>query len=360
MRPNTVRVRMLRNRSYRGEDIGPDYDREVAWVHSRWARRWIDTNVAVPFGPEDEAAWEEVLERRHRMKGRSPTIFQGWLGLGDTIYYRPAARAQAGHRDVYVETAWPELFSDLDVGLVRPNTRYRTQRKNIRRHDDRTPWVPRPGNAESVRPGQRTEFGSVPESIVATVDMHGEPYVFDLPDFGPSPIRTRTRPLAVLRPVTHRREWLNIARSPDPAYVATAATELVRRGYYVVSVADVDGEQEWIEEPAPTAGRRLHHGELKPTELLALVQHADLVVGGVGWIVPACVAMGTPLIVIGGGYGHLNNPDWLMGPLVDGSRIRWLLPDDFCMCADPVHDCPKDISEFDGRFAQALGDLECA
>lgn len=303
-----------------------------------------------------------------------PALFHGWQGLGDTIYYRPAVKAQVGHRKVYVETSWPELFADVNVSFVRPGVRYvgqdrndvvvhhtsfryRTQLKNILRQPVSL-WSAPPPGAQKIMPRQSWGTGiSIPEGVANSVDLMGEPYRLDLPPF-PRPGLPRFRKLAVIRPVTHRKEWLNRARSPDPTYIAAAADQLRGLGYTVVSVADLESEEEWMEEPGPLADLTLHRGELVPSQLLGLVAHADLVVGGPGWIVPACLATRTRLVVVGGGDGFHNAPEKLMGPLVDSSRVRWILPDRYCRCRDPLHECDKGIDGFDERFASAVGELE--
>ncbi len=281
-----------------------------------------------------------------------PALLSGWRGIGDTIYTRPAIRAQSSHRIVFVDTAWPEIFADLrNVQFVRPEANLRTQRKHAATLPPET-WSPVPADAERLRPRQHWGHGSIAESVKASVSLMGEPFVFDLPPAGPSPVST-DRPVAVVRPVTLRREWLNPARAPAAEYVATAAAALQSRGYHVVSVADVDGDEEWLVEPAPRADEVFHRGELPLQQLINLVAGAAVVVGGVGWIVPMCVALQTPAVVIGGGCGRSNNPEWLTGGL-DASRMRWLLPDDYCMCSRHNHDCPKEITGFDARFGRAL------
>ena len=174
---------------------------------------------------------------------------------------------------------------------------------------------------------------------------------FDLPDFGPSPIQT-DRPVAIVRPVTARREWLNTARNPAPEYVAQAAVELRRRGFHVASVADLADGEEWLVGEAPPADTVLHQGELDVRRLLAAVRHAAVVVGGVGWIVPACIATRTPLyVVLGGQLGH-NAPERITdAAAMDLSRVGWAWPARPCACSAKTHNCNKVIDGFDEQFA---------
>ncbi|OSK22868.1 hypothetical protein EAMG_03907, partial [Escherichia coli M056] len=175
---------------------------------------------------------------------------------------------------------------------------------------------------------------------------------FDLPSF-PRVLPAQTRPLAVIRPVTLRREWLHQSRSPDPRYVAQAA-RILRRHFYVVSIADLEDGQEWLAGPAPEADLQLHHGELNVMQLLALTEQAAVVVGGVGWIVPAAICYGTPLYVIQGGCGAHNAPHIITDRAMDLRRVGWALPDRFCMCGEMTHHCDKHISHFERNFKRWL------
>ncbi|MFT0533935.1 hypothetical protein ACMHYJ_14070 [Castellaniella hirudinis] len=281
-----------------------------------------------------------------------PLLVRGLNGLGDNIYQRAFIRHMPGL--VYVETPWPELYADLpNVRCVRSETQLRTQAKNA----DSTAyeWAQRPahipqialryGHADLVR-------GSILRAMSRCLEVRKA--TFDLPDFGPSPIKS-DRPVAIVRPVTARKEWLNTARSPKHEYVYQAAVELQRRGFYVVSVADIERGKEWIEGEPPPADLVLHSGELNITQLLSAIQQAAVVVGGVGWIVPACISAGVPLYcILGGQLGH-NAPDRITdASTMDLSRAGWAVPDRPCHCSNMRHDCEKAISGFPDRFRQWL------
>ena len=108
-------------------------------------------------------------------------------------------------------------------------------------------------------------------------------------------------------------------------------------------------------DPVP-ASERYEHGELDPLSLLALVAAADVVVGAVGWIVPACLATKTPCVVIGGGRGACDAPECLLHRQVESQHIRWILPDDYCRCLKRTHDgCNKTIAYFPETSDSGLG-----
>ncbi len=99
-------------------------------------------------------------------------------------------------------------------------------------------------------------------------------------------------------------------------------------------------------------------GELDITRLMALFQAASMVVGGVGFALPAAIAAGAPCVMIAGGQGAYNDPRVVTSPGMDTSRLRWLMPDAYCRCTDRLHDCPKEITDFRERFLSAVADLE--
>lgn len=277
-------------------------------------------------------------------------------GLGDNIYSRPVVRDIAGRRPVWLETPWPEIYEDLPVRFVRPRpTKLRTQTRNMDRQPARR-WDEPRGETVTLRyDAGELAHGSILRALEIVLPPAG-PLEIDLPDPGPSPVLSE-RPIAVVRPVTVRREWMNPARNPLPEYVTEAAAHLRAAGYHVVSVADLEPDVEWLVGEAPPADTVLHAGELHVSALLALVQRAAVCVGGVGWLAPAALAAGTSLVVIAGGHGAYNAPEMVMDPRMDTSRVRWLVPDRYCRCRAHGHDCDKTISDFGARFSAALREV---
>ena len=261
-------------------------------------------------------------------------------GLGDNIYQR--AFLKGLKHPVWLETPWPELYADLPmVRLVKPDTKLRTQAKNMRRH---AAWERAPrGRITQVAYGQA---GIIPGMAAKFGRQPGE---FDLPDFGPSPVGGR---YIVVRPVTLRSEWRADSRNPLPEYVAQAAAEMRRRGFTVVSVADLEDGMEWALEPLPPADIRYHAGELPVEQLLALLQGAVAVIGGIGWIVPAAIAAKIPAWIVCGGQGGYNAPELITAPTMDLTRIAFAVPDNFCRCTQREHTCDKRIPDYDQRFAE--------
>ncbi|MET4240277.1 hypothetical protein [Bradyrhizobium sp. RT10b] len=273
-------------------------------------------------------------------------------GLGDNIYSRPFVRAAAlkDSGPVYLSTPWPELFEDLKmygVQFVRPETRLRTQAKNVERQRPGL-WVGAPLNARTVRVGYNgatLKAGlSVPRAIERVLPLRGAPFVFDLPYMGVSPVTTIGQPLAVIRPATVRREWFNAARNPKPEYIAAIAAELMTT-HHVVVVADLQDGAEWLEGELPPHHQAFVRGELTVRDLLALVAAADVVVGGVGWIVPAALALTRPAFIILGGHGGHNAPALITDARMNLSQIYFAAPTEYCRCTDMKHNCTKEIPD---------------
>lgn len=270
-------------------------------------------------------------------------FINGMHGLGDNIYMRAFVRQFPG---AYVATPWPELYSDLDVRCVRPLTTLRTQVKNLKRTDYE--WHPAP---KIVKRAIQVRYrGPILEAMSA---LFGVSPVFDLPDF-PTPL-VSDKPIALIRPPTVRKEWPNPARNPKGEYIAQAARMLRRRGYFVVSVADIEPGQEWLDGPLPEADVYIHDGRLSVAELLGLFRYARVAVGGVGWIVPASLATRTPLYCVLGGNGGYNAPEIIASrDYVNADHIEFAEPTLFCRCRDNLHNCKKDIHGFAPNFSRWL------
>ena len=261
----------------------------------------------------------------------------GMRGLGDAIYSRAFIKQLKG--SVCYETPWPELVSDLpNVQCARPVTNLRTQQKNIKRQ---TQWVNKPRHGTQLN----IAYGS--EGILQgmTKTFRVAPGLMDLPPL-PKSVGPRA-PYVVVRPVTLRTEWMAISRNPEPEYVALASAEAARRGYAVVSVADLEFGKEFIVGEPPPVHLEYHQGQLDVMQLLALIAGASAVIGGIGWIVPACIAAKVPAWIICGGQGGFNAPE-LICP--NGTNVSFSVPDNFCRCKSKDHACDKRISNYAATF----------
>lgn len=280
-------------------------------------------------------------------------FIKGMYGLGDNIYQRAFIRELTG--EIYLDTPWPQIYSDLsNVRPVAINTKLRTHAKNI------ASQAPEIWHQAPVKVDKRIQYQHGERSLMNTSILEAmkhclgvKPKIFDLPKFTSPKIDS---PYAVVRPVTLRSEWMNSARNPKAEYISSAAQIIRSHGVKVVSLADLKDCVEWADE-LPVSDLAYNHGELSLEEALGLIQGASLVVGGVGWIVPAAIASGVPLITILGGQGRLNAPEKISGAPMDLSRVRWIKPDKFCNCANRSHKCDKFISDFEFKFEQEMANL---
>lgn len=281
-----------------------------------------------------------------------PLLIQGMKGLGDNIYQRPFVRAAARrHREVYLVTPWPELYEDLaNVRPVRSFTTLRTQSRNERASSAR--WSAEPRVALKARfayAASELRTGSILSSLERGVPLNpGDRLEMDLPtslQVPPTELLELGRPYAILRPATVRREWSNPARNPRPEYLVEAAAALRAVGLAVVVVADlVAGEEDLVGE-LPPADLAVLNGRWSTRELLGAVAGAAAVAGGVGWLVPAALALQKPALIVLGGNGAHNAPSKVADRRLRHA-ITFATPDNFCLCLGKGHECDKRITDF--------------
>lgn len=290
-----------------------------------------------------------------------PIVYHSMYGLGDNIMIRPFIRAQSQLREVYLSTCWPQLFEDLNVTLLAPRpTSLRTQKKNM--ESEHRTYAPMPMKVRTHKiaygHAQLALHRSIPRAFESQMPLHGQKLVWDLPArmlAGPK------QKVALIRPVTVRKEWHNSARNPRPEYIARIAEALMAT-HTVILVADLaPGEEEMI-GPVPPHHNAFLRGELGVFTLLNMAARSDILVGGVGWIVPAAISTGVhAFIVCGGQFAH-NSPSVITDPRMDLSRIRFAIPDNPCQCSNMRHECNKTNSNLATQWntAASLGTTLCS
>jgi hypothetical protein len=280
----------------------------------------------------------------------------GMQGLGDNIYQRAFIHALSLQREIYLETSWPELYADLPIKFVRPTggySRLRTQNKNVAR--SRVIWAPRPTRMQAIRNSYQRAFQmglSIINGMEQSFGIKLDPALFDLPPLPPSPIKT-DKPIAFVRPVTVRSEWFNAARNPEPQYILDIV-EALRPTHHIVCVADVAHAAEWFIGVPPKGDSEFIHGELPAMDMLALLATSDIIIGGMGFIIPAALALNKHCFVVLGGQGGHNAPGRVLDPRLDCSRIGFATPKDFCQCTNMRHNCNKAIPDLMQQFCRFL------
>lgn len=280
-----------------------------------------------------------------KITGTPPLLIQGMQGLGDNFYQRAVIRQLPRLEEAYLETPWPQLYEDLGIRLVKPNTRLRTQAKNINRPYGQ--WSKAPNLVTKRHLSYAGKPGTMLEQLFNGLSIDQPRYV----DFsGPlMPVKIGVDPYIVIRPVTVRSEWPADARNqlPEDLY---RVVERLRPHYRIFSVADLDGQHEWPVGELPYADKRFHKGELEFEPLMELITNAAAVVGGVGWLVPAAVAYQVPMFLMFGGWGLHNGPARIFDPRMETQLIQQVMPQNFCMCASHTHKCDKRIPDLDAQI----------
>ncbi|MFP1827897.1 glycosyltransferase family 9 protein [Lonsdalea quercina] len=289
--------------------------------------------------------------------------FDGMHGIGDNIMQRCFIKqlAQRNH-EIWLKTPVPEIYQGIsNLHFVKADTPLRTQKKNENKTKVRF---------EPVPPGidcQRIFYGDVDMqqgTIFTTMERQFgiPPADLDLPHYALPDIGIPTnRPLAVIRPTTVRTEWFNASRGPLNEYVDSVARILADKGWHVVSIADNEPGQEWIPDVEPFAHQKLHHGELTITQMLALVEQADMVVCGVGVVMLAALAYRRPMIGLQGGCGGSNHHSKVTDrSCMDLSQAIFIYPDNYCRCQLMKHKCNKFISNLPSKVTPFIERMTAA
>lgn len=279
-----------------------------------------------------------------------PLLIETQQGLGDNIYHRAFVKTMTTMYEVYLRTPFMQVYEGLPVKFVKPVSHLRTQSKNIERSEYKYHEVP--PHTPTISPrytGEQLRTMSMIDGL--EVAYHCKPSSFDLPRFN---VKIKSdKPICVVRPATIRKEWDASSRNPEPEYIAQVV-EWLRETHYIVSVADLQEGEEHALSPLPYADLTLHEGELSTKEVLGLIRKADIVVGGVGFIVPACIAYKTKLFCILGGCGMYNAPSKITHRSMDLTRVCFAKPDNYCGCNSARHSCDKTITNLRGMFDEFI------
>ncbi len=275
----------------------------------------------------------------------------GMFGLGDSMYMRPIVKELVKRGPVTVETPWPFLFNDIeDVYTTPARTNLRTQLKSMRTAQYKRPMATVPISQKLYLryKGQEIQRGvTILESLARAVDVS----LPDEIDMSIPALRGRwARRRAFIRPVTLRKEWLNSARAPKTEYLAQVAQWVQDDGYTSFCISDTKLKEEWVVDPPPPADYTLTKGEMPALQMLTFAAASEILIGGVGFLVPLALASKTPLFCLLGGNGAYNHPSILVDPRVDSRMIGWATPDNFCMCTNDRHECDKTISGLRGYY----------
>lgn len=280
---------------------------------------------------------------------------RGMWGLGDNCFQRPFTEELLRRNpedEVYVDTPWPELYEDLGPKLkfVHSHRNLRTQTKNQSRQPQGR-WSPPPAQCRMIHVMYGHHRPNICESMANCFGMPSYVPKLSLPPTPPWP-RRNDKPIAMIRPVSIRTEWNAAARNPLPEYVEHCAQRLSHT-HHVVAVADLAPGQENLVGNLPFHHEGYLRGELNAIQLMSLTKACDLIIGGVGWIVPFALAADVEsFILLGGLLGH--NAPAKITPNNQHGKLWFAWPDHPCHCTLMRHQCSKQIRDLSNVFEAFL------
>lgn len=292
---------------------------------------------------------------------KPPLHFVGMYGIGDCVHQRDVVKLLMRHYDVWLETCHVWVYHDLiEQGLkliLRPTSLW-MHAQNIEREQRLHPGLYRkvqevPRGAHQIRnwyhKHQIDVHGSIVETMRAVSGLPAGPVDFRLPLKPEWVDRAREivakirgddpRPLMIYRPVVLRREWDGKLRNPDP--VAYEQLYLPwRRNFFVLSLASLKKDVEWIVGREQPADYKIHDGSLDMWIMTALVQQADVVFCNAGMAPVLAQAVGTPNVVVYGGRESFRTTQRAGAHLAPTLGVDPINP---CDCHSHTHQCDKTI-----------------
>lgn len=278
-------------------------------------------------------------------------IVRGMHGLGDCLRSRSIIRQlmKVHGNDIWLETPWPCLYHDMDIRLVNKPSRLRTQAKNAQREQTRFSKEPLPFRAQSLRvdypPDTVRRHGSVLAAMSAQCGVEIDDFSMPVPNEWNQRALALinewkpTRPIMIYRPLIERTEWGGCRnRNPDKAAYA-ALFESIRDQFFVVSVADLVDRVEWMVSEPVKADVEYHAGELDIEILAGLTELSALVYTSPGFAAVLAQSVGTPSVVVFGGYENSKSfyAEKTPAPYLGIDPIH---P---CECFSHHHNCRKEI-----------------
>jgi hypothetical protein len=280
-------------------------------------------------------------------------LIRGMHGLGDNIHQRAVVRQfLASGYEIWLQTPWPNVFHDFSgpqFHLIAAESRLRTQAKNEGRHRAKFIAAAPRGIGEMrvwyTHDGVR-QYGFLGAMLAnCQLNLQGMDYRLPVPQDWYSAVpesieRGRAgRPLLLLRPLVDRNEWAGCtARNPDAAVYAELFA-VVRKSFFVVSVADFEPNREWPVGPPLDADIVFHKGELSFEALAALTASAALVFCSPGFAIALGQAVEVRTIAIFGGHESSR----LYASAACWAPFLGIDPIKPCECFRKDHGCDKRI-----------------
>lgn len=297
-----------------------------------------------------------ALARAPIKKGCS-IIINGMFGIGDNLHQRAVLKELMKTNEVWLGTCHVALYHDLiDKGLKIwfRNTRLHAQARTIENEVTSYPnaYVQAPNNMPRYKLWYNKpdidKYGSILGAMFGTLGLA----IPDRPDFSlPVPDKWREelhryiprwdtrKPVMIYRPIVLRKEWPGASRNPD-VDVYNTLYRSIRERFFVISIACLKTDVEWIVGPEQDADLKLHNGELNFEMMSALFSESNLVFSGAGFAPILAQSVGTPCAIIYGGRESYRTTDCMGAHLSPTLGIDPIQP---CNCHHHAHACNKQI-----------------
>lgn len=269
------------------------------------------------------------------------------IGMGDNLYAAPAIASWLENNPgstMELHTPWPQFYPKSDRLTFRPmNSKIECAQKNV----DEFKWNEKAGASrmEAGKIEYRTsgkEFRPIWEQIMESLSKIGngaKGYFLEMQN-GQFWNPDLEEPYVLVRPATTRKDWDCGSRNSDQCYIQAAVNLASKKGFKTVMVANISKNEEF-HQFKPFCDVDLINCT-NTQELLVLFEQAAAVISPVGFPVPLCQALGTPALIVHGGFGKFNRPE-VVDALSVGNLLH-LLPINYCAdCSNKYHACDKTI-----------------
>lgn len=282
------------------------------------------------------------------------THVHGMHGMGDNIHQRAIVREMTATQLVYLETPWPSIYHDLrgeNLKLVCKPSTLRTQTKNMVREAERydMAMAPQGFGDRHLRiwygKDDLQDGGSILDAMCKHANVTSRDFRLPVPDAWKLATMeflmpwNNGKPLMVYRPLVMRTEYGGChSRNPLIDHYHDLFNA-IRDRFYVVSVADLVPNIEWIVSKPIEADLELHRGELTFEVLAGLMSRAALSFASPGFATVLAQAVGTPSVCVFGGHECSTTlaRESFLGPVLA------IDPEVPCNCFSDTHRCRKNI-----------------
>lgn len=303
------------------------------------------------------------------------TVYNALHGIGDNLMISALLRGHTMESDAWIVTDFPWMYRGIKAKLRASGSQLAANRESRAKHAGKfssepvahIPTLSIPRDQRIFYYDKSPEMGMV-GAAAATAKIPNTPNwtAYHLQEQGKAWGRIAIadgwkvdRPIAVVRPVTHRAEYPASARACLPSYVNKAAAALMDT-HYVVSIANTNDREHLVGDPPP-AHKHMIRGEVPIEAAIAITCYAQAVVAPIGWAIIAAAMGNVPTLRIFGQAGRWNSPLFFRD--IGGNNTD-AIPDAFDYNGQmaEVSDNTKTISNFDTcltAFLQRVATSPC-